>query len=266
MRNCYLTRDLSRIELAYICVSQSPGAERHAQLFVDTYHRFPAGALHTVTVLCNGGALPPRLKSIFKGPFNFLLRPNDPGQDISAYLQLADTTQADLLVCLGESVHFWKAGWLERIAQAHQLHGPGMYGFYSSLLVMAHMNTTAFAVSPTFLKQYPLVRDRVERYEFEHGQSSLWRRVSAQGYATKLVTWDGIYDPPDWRRPANILWRGDQSNCLILCNHTQRYAEAAPEVKRNWAMGADGFGPQRSPVMFRPQRTLVRGQPVFVTR
>jgi len=53
------------------------------------------------------------------------------------------------------------------------------------------------------------------------------------------VTWDGTWDPFQWRYPDNILWRGNQTNCLVYCNHTDRYNAAPVETRRNWERGAD---------------------------
>jgi hypothetical protein len=109
-----------------------------------------------------------------------------------------------------------------------------MYGFFASYLVRAHMNTTAFVVAPECLKIYPRPTDRASRYEMEHGTHALWRTLQAEGRPTKLVTWDGFYDPWQWRLPRNILWRGTQANCLAFCSHTDRYFAADHSTKQRW--------------------------------
>jgi hypothetical protein len=114
-----------------------------------------------------------------------------------------------------------------------------MYGLFSSHLARAHMNTTAFAVDPRYLLGHAKVTNHRERYEFEHGERALWRRLANFNIPTLFVTWDGVWKPRQWRYPQNILWRGDQSNLLCWCNHTDRYAAAPPETKRNWEAGAD---------------------------
>ena len=229
-----------KILVAYICVSQGGITEEYAARFVGSYLACPPGVEHETVIVCNGGPLPMETSLLFAAmPCAFLPRLNDDGWDISGYQDVATKVHCDMLVCLGESVYFHRSGWLQKMVDAWNQFGPGMYGFFSSFLVRPHMNTTAFVTSPLYVQQYPRARNRQERYEFEHGEHSLWRTVHSSGMATKLVTWDGIWDPFQWRYPANILWRGTQENCLIYCNHTDRYRAAPYATKRNWEKGAD---------------------------
>ena len=191
-------------------------------------------------VICNGGPLPLPLSLIF-APLNaqMLLRANDEGRDLSGYVAAArgPAKDYDMLVCLGESVYFHREGWLRRLADAWTTCGPGMLGPFSSNLLRPHLQTTAFCTSTALLRQCPIsTRDR---YQYEHGQNSYWRWVERTGHPVRLVTWDGEYEPRQWRMPRNILWRGDQSNCLMWANHTDRWLAASPETKAKWSRGAD---------------------------
>lgn len=247
---CYLIRPPSaRFEaagyptctVAYTCVSQGASSDTHAQRFVDSYRRNPGGLAHKLVIICNGGGLPSYLEKIFRQiDCSLFLRSND-GWDIGGYLELAKSTKTDLLVCLGESVYFHRPGWLIRIGAAWKTYGPGMYGCFSSFQTSAHLNTSAFACSPELMRDYPTVKTHEQRYAFEHSLKALWRRLAARNKATVLVTWDGVYEKHRWRHPANILWRGDQSNCLVFCNHTDRYAKAAAQDRRRWEAAADTF-------------------------
>lgn len=229
-----------KIVVAYIAVTQGPLTADFCSRFVGSYLVCPPGVEHDLVVVCNGGPLPLETSLLFD-PLNavFLPRPNDGGWDISGYQETAQKIHCDMLVCLGESVYFHRPDWLLKMVNAWNEFGPGMYGFFSSFLVRAHLNTTAFVTAPLYLQQYPKAKDRASRYEFEHGTHSLWRTIQAQGRPAKLVTWDGVWDPIQWRLPKNILWRGTQENCLIYCNHTDRYRAAAIPVKKNWERGAD---------------------------
>ncbi len=145
-----------------------------------------------------------------------------------------------MLVCLGESVHAWRAGWLARLAEVWQQHGPGFYGPFSSNNVRAHLHTTAFCCSPEMLLSYSVkITDRAGRLAFEHGENALWRRLAARGVPVRLVTFDGSYPPKLWRMPDNILWKGDQSNLLLRSNHTQQFDEGTANRKRSWQAHAD---------------------------
>lgn len=229
--------------LAYTVVTNGPISMDLASKFVVTLDEYPPGAPFELLVICNGGPLRTELGLLFT-PFaaKFFPRPNDPNWDIGGYIEAArgPAHDADLMVCLGESCFFNREGWLKRTVEAWTRGGAGMYGFFSSNAVRAHMNTTAFATHPMLLREYNRpVSNHAERYEFEHGDHSFWRYVRGRGMATKLITWDGEWDPNLWRYPKNILWRGDQSNLLFGCNHTDRYETAPPDIKTHWSRSAD---------------------------
>lgn len=228
------------VNVIYIAVQNNPLFVHYASQFVDTYKKYPGGRNHRLIICCNGGKLGPKMKPLFDGiACEFVERQNDDGWDVSAYQDMAQERQCDLQVCFGESVRFHRSGWLERLVESADEFGEGMYGCLSSHAVSAHLNTTAFAVTPKFLKEYPKVLNRTARYQFEHGQDAMWRRIHAQGAETRLVTWDGCWEPGQWRTPPNILWRGDQSNCLVFANHTDRWFGRHEPHRRQWSEMAD---------------------------
>lgn len=228
------------IVVAYIAVTQGILTEGYCSRFVGTWLTYDAGAKCSVLVVCNGGPLPLQTALLFD-PLGakFMPRLNDSGWDISGYQEVAAKIPCDMLVCLGESVYFHRPGWLKKMVEAWNQFGPGMYGFFSSNLVRSHMNTTAFVVDPSLLQQYPKVTSHQERYDFEHGAHCFWRAVQAQHRPTKLVTWDGVWDPFQWRLPQDILWRGSQRNCLAFCSHTDRYFAGDRKTREKWARWVD---------------------------
>ncbi len=195
-----------------------------------------------LVVACNGGPLSREQGLLFE-PLKALFFPkvNDASWDIGAYIDCAMKFPCDAMCCCGESIRFHRAGWLKRYEEAFNQFGPGMYGTFSSNLVRPHLNTTGFAISPKFLLSSPRPQNKKDRYSWEHGEASIWKRVSQLGFPTKLVTWDSIYDPRDWRKPKNGLWCGDQSDCLMWCSHTTRFFEADPATRIRWQQGADGL-------------------------
>jgi len=194
-------------------------------------------------VACQGGPLDTETALLFAGlNARFWPRVNDGARDLGAYIEASKTIckNYDMLLCLGESNHFWKEGWLKWMVDARERYASGMYGPFATHVIRAHLQTTAFFITPSLLASYPFpVTDRQSRYALEHGDRSLWRRLHARNIPVKLVTWDGDWAPGQWRLPQNCLWRGDQSNLLWHCNHSQAYQEADETRKRNWAMSAD---------------------------
>ncbi len=233
------------IHVCYIAVTHGKQTAEFAARFVATWHEFPCGEECRTLILCNGGPLRSSRSLIFAGlkpKPSFFPRQNDPGWDVTAYIHAAKTVcaEADMMVCLGESAYFHRAGWLKRFREAWEKHGPGMYGAFSSNTIRGHLNTNGFAIAPKMLASWhdPL-RNKKERYRFEHGENALWRRLEKFGYPVKLVTWDGEWGHDDWRKPQNIMWRGNQSNCLFWCNHVDRWNAAGVETKVRWSKYCD---------------------------
>ena len=242
-RRCaYKAGEIVKVAVLYCAVVNGPITADYAARFVATWVEYSPDYECDLIVGCNGGILPSSITLIF-APLNakFFPRSNE-GWDIGLHQQAARSACADYDAVLwaGESVYFHRAGWLRRLVECWEHHGPGFYGPFSSNAVTAHLNTTAYFCAPATVRQYPKqVSTRADRYEYEHSNNALWRRAAAQGLPVRLVTWDGEYEPFRWRMPRNILWRGDQSNCLMFCNHAQGYDNANRAVQAEWARRAD---------------------------
>lgn len=225
--------------VAYTVVTNGPISDQYASRFVATWHEYPPGVDTDLLVICNGGPMSLELSLIFASLNAKMFPRSNEDFDIGGYVEAArgPVKDFDILLCAGESVHFHRAGWLKRLYDSWVKYGPGMYGPFASNLVRPHLNTTAFCTSPLLLQRCPL--GTKDRYSWEHGQNSFWRWVQARGHATRLVTWDGEWEPKLWRVPQNILWRGDQRNCLMWSNHTERFSNSDVATRANWARGAD---------------------------
>lgn len=232
-----------RICLLYTCVTNGPLTADFAARFVSAYHAYPPGIEHETIFVCNGGPTSSDVGlicSMVPGA-TFMARSNE-GQDIGGYIDAArgPAKDADWIVCMGESVYAWQPRWLSRIAECLEQKGPGMFGPFSSNTVRAHLNTTMFATKPGLLTQYPLkIGTRAERYQFEHGEQSFWRWLKLMGKSSWLVTWDGCWRPEEWRGPRNIMWRGDQSNLVMKCNHSDKFDAAPVATRAGWQRYCD---------------------------
>lgn len=230
--------------IVYITVTGGPKTTEYAERFVTTFMQHPPQHPFRMIVVGNGGPPAWEVGSLFAGlnP-QFWQRPND-GADIGAYCEIARTFNSNFndvaMVCLGESVYFHRAGWLARIVEAWEQNGAGMYGFFASNLVRQHLNTTAFVIGNQLLSTWnePL-NSRLDRYAFEHGPRPMWERVRSLGKPVGLINWSGVYAPFEWRGHQNGFWSGDQTDCLLWCSHTERFAKAEPETKRRWKTNAD---------------------------
>ena len=229
----------------FITVSGGEQTERYTQRFTSTFKTFPPGADNWgLMVVSNGGPIAHNVSRHFTGLDAAFLERDNSGWDLGAYIEVANGVgNYDFLLCCGQSVYFHRRGWLARLNQVCQEHGAGLYGFYASNLVAKHLNTTCFCVSPQLLRGWnQKVETKEQRYAFEHHPNApFWRQVEALRRPVRLVMWNHDLAPWQWRagKVENEFWRGDQSQCLMWCSHTDRYQNATKSVKTRWTHHAD---------------------------
>lgn len=121
-----------------------------------------------------------------------------------------------------------------------------------------HVRTNGFLVSSDTLAALPAAheRDKLAVHRFEHGRSSLTRRIQAKGLRAIVVGRDGHeYDQDAWHRSYTFR-QGDQENLLIADKQTEVYANADAELRAilsrfAWGPAADPTGLQEAPEIVR---------------
>jgi hypothetical protein len=209
----------------------------HAR-FLDTYKKFTPKCPHDL-IIVNCGIT--KDVSPFDDLANKYCYYDGIGSDCGTYQSVVSTLDYDLVLCLNSITYFWRPGWLEPFIEAASKLGPGVYGASGSYENNPHLRTPAIACSPSVIAKYPVfVNSRQEAIEFESGTRnfSLWAECS--GYPSVMVASDGIYRREDWRMPANIFRRGDQSNVLIWDRHTDLYMNADSATKQSLEAAANG--------------------------
>ena len=244
--------------LVYIHIPGDPQHIEYAKQFVASYQQYPPQISHDIIIVCNGAEPNEETQRIFAAlPRHVFFEHDDSGWDIGGYIAAAKTVTTDIQICLGGSSYFKRAGWLERMSAVWQECGPGVYGSNSSYEISPHLNTNGFWCPPQLLTSYPHpVINKADRYAFEHGRPyfliagrlmkieplpprMLWYMAYSAGFPARLVTWEGVYDWWDWRKPNNIFRRGDQSNCLVGWHHHEDWNKLPPTTKAVWARLAD---------------------------
>lgn len=168
------------------------------------------------------------------------------GWDCGSWQFAAKNIETDLLVCFNSSTRIMSAGWLELFMLAAATHGDGLYGPLASFEIIPHIRTPCMVFAPSVIRDYPMTVDnRDDTYRFEvfgwpDGTPNVTQWVRAAGFRTMLVTRDGCYDQPDWRKPDGIFRRGDQSNLIVKDRHCDEYAASTDEVKAQLEKLADG--------------------------
>lgn len=247
------------IWLTYICpVVNWPQYEPAVRRFLDSHTRFPAEFPHEMHVVCNGGKLNAAIENLFAGQNPVFHHHDNTGWDIGAFDKIASEAACDQMVFFGANTHFRRAGWLRRMQEGWEKLGPGLYGTSASYDYSPHIRTNGFLCAPK------LVRDAWARnaprsnarHWFEVGRDSLANTAAKQDLPDVLVTWDGFFPRPEWRRPPNIYRRGDQSNCLVYDRHHEIFESCTPAQKVRLERIADGskFEYYRSAIEVRLRR------------
>ena len=237
------------MKIAMIYPYVVPKAEAYRpdwQRFIDTYKKFPAGIEHDLIIAtCNGPTIEDQDLTYSDGVDFYESGPyHGEGCDIGCHQFHANALDPsyDWMVCCSSQVHFHRAGWLKRMVEARELFGPGMYGAMGSFEQMrAHIRTCFYAVEPVLFRGYPeVVNSRVKSLQFESQPNNFLGWLQGQGLNGYMVAWDCICRPEDFRKPANVFRRGDQSNCLVWDRHTAIYASDTPEQRAITEALADG--------------------------
>jgi hypothetical protein len=231
--------------VVYIFPLCSPEYHDYALRFLESYHAFPPRMVHETVVVLNGGKATAEIRCLFSSLPNlrFLVRDNS-GKDIGGFIAAAKTLTADLMVCFGSHGYFWREGWLRRMVEAREKHGPGLYGSSASYEVLPHLNTVGFWVDPPLLASYPwpVITDD-DRYNFENQRTQdnrqFWKLVYRQGKPVLLVTWDGEYQWWDWRTPPEIFRRGGQTAMLAWWKQTDVWRDCSPQEKARFRVDTD---------------------------
>lgn len=193
-----------RVAVAYVYPAVNQVVYRPlARRFADTYMANPPGSVdHDVYTIINGGThqMAKNYQAAMSPLPVKLFFHNNVGKDIGGFQALAadPSFNYDLMVCLGAPVRCRRAGWLDRIVQAYEQNGPGLYGAWAFHQPMEHVRTTAFWLPPQLLNAYPYQVVDGTRYEFEHGHRSIHQFTKSVGLGTYMVTWNGCYGVNEW--------------------------------------------------------------------
>lgn len=158
------------------------------------------------------------------------------GWDCGAWQFAAASLGARFLICFNSTTTIQGDGWLERFMDAVEAHGNGLYGPMASLEVAPHIRTPCMAFTPDVMIHYPhTVRTREETYQFESmgfgGTPNVSLFTRERGLPVKMVTWSGVYDLLDCRKPANVFRSGDQSDLIVKDKHAEHYEQSDPSYR-----------------------------------
>lgn len=209
--------------------------------FSETFKNFPPEHDYALYLTCHWGTPTDRIRKMFYGLKAIYLDYNGDGCQIGAQQNTALICPRDFFVGFTVHNYFHRSGWLKRMMEAREKHGPGLYGSSASLEGSPHIRTAGYGMDRALWGKYPQsidTRDACSR--FENGDWSVTKFVTDQGLPAMQVTWDGEQSQEDWRKPDGVFRRGEQNAMLMWDRHTEIYSDAEPEEKKLLEQLSDG--------------------------
>lgn len=192
-----------------------------------TYRRYDPGYPHDLTIVFCGQAPDSLDNSVYCDVKHDSLIYDGQGSDVGACQWAMGFTGADFVVCMSTPIYFFREGWLKRLVEAREHFGDGIYGPMASYEISPHIRTSCWAVDPKTFSHYPNKIDTRQKCCWaESNDDGVWNISSwfrREGKQAMMVTWTGVHDHTEWRKPRNIFRRGDQSNCLVRDRHWDLY-------------------------------------------
>lgn len=198
--------------------------QNKAMQFAGSYRNNPAGFEHQTVVVCNGQPANDGTREIFNGVSNCsFLHHDNSGWDIGAYQSAVRSVTADLMIFFGAHAYFRRPGWLLRIWEVYEQHGPALYGATGNQgngsSVQAHVRTTGFWCPPRLMEKYPYQVTQGgsggQRYKMEHGRNCLSNFAKSQRYPRLIVGWDDVKPLEQCDSMADGFHRGTQNNLIF---------------------------------------------------
>lgn len=231
-----------KVSVVFVRVVTKPEYRHGEQRLLDSYLKFDAGHSHDLVIIDRCGDSPDDIESAKAKHVRY----DGGGWDCGAWLWASRNIQSELLCCFNSSCQITGDGWLNKFVDAVETNGLGLYGPLTSYEIIPHVRTPCMIFQPHVIQDYPMeVQTREDTYRFEsmgwpNGTPNFTQWVRARGQKTMLVTWDGVYDLPQWRDPPNIFRRGDQSNLIIKDRHCEAYEVSNAAGKQMLERLADG--------------------------
>lgn len=230
-----------KVTVVFVRVVSKPEYDHGTQRWLDSYLRFFSSYPHDLVIINRYADPTDNLFGTAKQ-----IRYDGGGWDCGAWQFAGKNIETDLLVCFNSSTYITGDGWLNRFVEAVGAHGEGLYGPLTSYEIVPHVRTPCMIFQPKIINDYPKeVTSRESTYRFESmgfpdGTPNFTQWTRNKGFKTMLVTWDGVYDQPEWRTPPNIFRRGDQSNLIVKDRHCSAYEVSDEEGKKTLERLADG--------------------------
>lgn len=213
----------TKIAIVYIFPSWAESKYwRYAVRFLFTYMSNPPLEDHATVIVMNGSKVSDDIRRMFAIMPNVrFIEHDNTGWDIGAFQRAAREVPADMMLFLSASTYFRGPGWLKRMREATEKHGPALYGCMGNrgdayVKVEPHIRTTGWWINPALLNEFPyVVKHKAQRYEFEHGKTCLTGWITnVKKLNAWVVTWHGEYLWENWD-VVNGMHSNEQSELML---------------------------------------------------
>jgi hypothetical protein len=207
--------------VVYCCPVASLGSEHanYSRRFAATFLEHPPLYDHELVVVSNGGEPDAATRALFAPLHARFIQHDDSGWDVGSFQCAAKQLSCEVVVFFGGNAYFRKRGWLARMMEAYDKHGPNLYGSFAlrgNHNSNDHVRSTGFWMPLELFNRYPRAVDTVDkRYHFEHRFTCLTAWVESIGREAIMVTWSGEFRKDKWGHVPNAYGSGDHSDCLI---------------------------------------------------
>lgn len=232
-----------RVVLSYpVPLNVWPHFSHYVKRFARSFKDHPPGHDYELWVTCHWGERIDAVRKLFYGIKTRFFEYQDNGCDIgSTQMVSALVEPSGFVVGLATHAYFHREGWLKRLVEAREKHGPGLYGVAASNEGRPHIRTSCYGLDADLWQHFEtVINTREACTEFENGQKSITNFVQRQTLEVWQVTWDDEQGPNTWRLPDGVFRKGQQNAMLVFDRHSDIFEAASDEEKARLTKLADG--------------------------
>lgn len=275
------TTDKLKIGVFYLARGDGTNLVDTLKNFIETYRSMDAGICHELYVIFKGLKNSEEFRiatDVLEGVSFLPVHVEDEERDLGAYFIAAGKSDCDIVCFLNSYSQILDHDWLLKLMTNLSRPGVGLVGctgsyetaqhpgvLFNPPFPNPHLRSNAFALRlDLFLAAKPAasLTNKLSTHLFEHGATSLTRRIAGQGLDVLVVGRDGRgYHVEEWGY-SRTFRQGTQLNLLVADNRTRDYELAPLPNKRElfryaWGSGVHNQVSIAPPITENPDEALV---------
>jgi hypothetical protein len=226
-----------------------------ARNFFDSLAKQHSPEIFDLYICSTNSPFPLELRDLSPLPIKESLCYRGRGWDVGAFKFMSKKLLSyDLVIFLNSQARFTLPEALLGMVKAWNQDPRGLLGYSTSFEVSSYVRTSAFAIPPDLLNDYPQkVNSRYDACVFEHSPKSLTAWVRSKGLPVRAVYSIGAIDLDKSRMPTGVFRSHNQELLLVSDRHTRIFDDADVRQRRELEDRANNL----VPVEFRFRSGLV---------